>query len=158
MCKIEIYTKQTNTFLSMKKTILFLLTTIILFSCGKPDEISDACITSCSPSVPGKINLSIENHTDLNISNFSLTINEEIVPFPLIPKRIQGSYSCWQSFDEIEIISLVSFTVDENEVQEVMVNYENLPNEKEFAIDIRSTGSEFRIQLVEAPDCVSDAD
>ena len=142
----------------MKKIILFLVTTIVLFSCGKPEEFSDACITTCSPSVPGKINLAIEDHTDLNIRDLSLIINGEIVSFPLIAKRNQGSYSCWKTFDEIESISQLRFTIDENDMQQEEVNYENLPIRKEYAIDISSTPDGLRFQLVESPNCVSDAD
>jgi len=142
----------------MKKTFLFLTLFTLILACGKPDDFSDACITTCSPSVPGKINIAIEDHTDLDISNFTLEINGEMVLFPLIPKREQGNYSCWQNFDEIESITLIKFTIDDNEVQETIVNYENLPNSKEFAIDISSTANEFRIQLIEYPGCISDKD
>jgi len=142
----------------MKKTFLFLPLFILILACGKSDEFSDACITTCSPSIPGQINIAIEDHTDLDIRNFTLEINGEMVFFPLIPKREQGSYSCWQTFDEIESITLVRFTIGDNEVQETIVNYENLPNSKEFTIDISSTTNEFRVQLIESPGCVSDKD
>ena len=141
----------------MKKTFLFLAAFTLILACGKTDDISDACITSCPPSVPGKINLAIEDHTALDIKNLTVTINGENVAFPLFPKRIQGNYSCWKSFDEIESISLITFNIDENAVHQETVNYEDLPNEKEFTIDISSIASGLRIQLVEAPGCVSDA-
>ena len=141
----------------MKKTFLFLAVFTLILACGKTDDISDACITSCPPSVPGKINLAIEDHTTFDIKNLTVTINGENVAFPLFPKSVQGSYSCWTSFDEIEAISLIAFNIGENSVHQETVNYENLPSEKEFTIDISSIASGLRIQLVEAPGCVSDA-
>jgi len=135
----------------MKKIILFLATTILLFACGKNNEISDACITSCPPSVPGKINLAIENHTTFDINNLTLTINGESLAFPLLPKNLQGSYSCWQSFDEVDLISSVEFNIGDTAIHQEIVNYENLSDEREFSIDISSISSGLRIQLMEAP-------
>ena len=142
----------------MKKTFLFLTVLTVLFACGKTDELSDACITSCPPSVPGKINLAIENHTNLAIKNLTLEINGEIVPFALFPKSLQGSYSCWKSYDEITSITNIEFNIGDNAVLQEPVNYRNLPSEREFAIDIQALeNGEFRFQLVEAPSCISDA-
>ena len=141
----------------MKKTFLLLVALTFFWTCGQPDEFSDACITNCSPSVPGKINLAIEDHTSFDIQNLTLTINGEIVAFPLFPKSMQGSYSCWQSFDEVESITFIEFNLGDNAVHQETVNYENLPDEKEFSIDISAVASGIRVQLVEAPDCVSDA-
>jgi len=141
----------------MKKTFLLLTVFTLFLACGKTDEVSDACITSCPPSVPGKINLAIEDHTTFDIKNLTVEINGENVTFPLFPKSIQGSYSCWKSFDKIESISFIEFNIGENAVHQEMVNYEDLPNEKEFTIDISTITSGLRVQLVEAPGCVSDA-
>ncbi len=142
----------------MKKTFLFLTVLTVLFACGKTDELSDACITSCPPSVPGKINLAIENHTNLAIKNLTLEINGETVPFALFDKSLQGSYSCWKSYDEIASITNIEFNIGDNAVLQEPVNYRNLPSEREFAIDIQSLDNgEFRFQLVEAPACISDA-
>jgi len=140
----------------MKKAIFFLTFITLFLACGKTDDISDACITSCSPSVPGKINIAIEDHTTFDIKNLTLEINGESFAFPLLPKGLQGSYSCWQSFDEVDLISSVEFNIGDNAIHQEIVNYENLSDEREFSIDISSVSSGLRIQLVEAPGCVSD--
>lgn len=139
------------------QTLRFLTVLTFLFACGKTDEISDACITSCPPSVPGKINIAIEDHTSFDIKNLTLEINGETVPFALFSKSLQGSYSCWKSYTKIESISFIEFNIGENAVHQETVNYEDLPNEKEFTIDISSVSSGIRVQLVEAPCCISDA-
>lgn len=141
----------------MKKIFLFLTVFTLLVACGKTDEVSDACITSCPPSVPGKVNLAIEDHTALDIKNLKLEINGEMVSFALFPKSLQGSYSCWKPYTKIESITSIEFNIGENAVHQETVNYQNLPSEKEFTIDISSVSSGIRVQLVEAPSCISDA-
>ena len=141
----------------MKNTFLLLILLTIFLACGKTDEMTNACISSCNASTPGKVNLAIENHTALDIKNLTLTINGTSTPFSLFPKSNQGSYSCWMGYTEIESISFIEFNIGNNAVHQESLNYENLPREKEFAIDIRSeVDGAIRIQLVEAPDCVSD--
>jgi len=142
----------------MKNTFLLLTVLTIFLACGKTDDISDACISSCPPSTPGKINLAIEDHTAIDITNLVVTINGSTVPFSLLPKREQGSYSCWKGYDNIESITSIQFNIGDGAVYQETVNYLNLPQEKEYSIDIRAeVGGELRIQLVEAPGCVSDA-
>lgn len=142
----------------MKKTCLLLILLPLFFACENNDDITDTCISNCSTSTPGRINLAIENHTSLDIKNLVLIINGSATSFKLLPKSIQGSYSCWQTFDNIELISSIEFDIGENASFQEMVNYRNLSREREFAIDIQSLADEeLRIQLVEAPSCVSDA-
>ena len=43
-----------------------------LFSCEKEPAFTDTCITSCSPSIPGKINIAIEDHTGLDVKNLTM--------------------------------------------------------------------------------------
>lgn len=140
----------------MKKSILFLAIISTFFACGKDPLVSDTCITSCSPSVPGKINIAIEDHTELDIKNFVMDINGTTTSFNLLPKSDKGSYSCWQSFDEVELISNIQFNIGANSMHTEIVEYQNLDSKREYSIDIKSdptTG--LRVQLVASPDCVS---
>ncbi len=140
----------------MKKSILFLAIIATFFACGKDPLISDTCITSCSPSVPGKINIAIEDHTELDIKNFVMDINGTTVPFTLFPKIEKGSYSCWQSFDEVDLITNIQFNIGENSIHQEIVEYRNLDSKREYSIDIKSDPTEgIRVQLVTSPDCVS---
>ena len=129
---------------------------LLFLACGKAPEITNTCITSCSTSVPGKINLAIEDHTDLEIKNFSMEVNGQRVNLPLLPKAEQGSYSCWLSFDEVELITMIQFDYGDNGIHTETVNYENLAPTREYSIDIQSNDEvDIRVQLVSSPDCVS---
>jgi len=142
----------------MKNSILFLAVIALFFSCGKDPLVSDACITSCSPSVPGQINIAVEDHTELDIKNFVMDINGTSVAFPLFPKSQKGSYSCWQSFDEVDLIANIQFNIGDNSVHQEIVEYRNLDNKREYSIDITTDPVEgVRVQLASSPDCVSSA-
>ena len=85
-----------------------------------------------------------------------MEINGITVAFDLIPKSSRGKYSCWKSFDAVESITLIQFNIGNNSVHQEFVNYENIANQKEFSIDIKSDDTEgMLIQLVGDPDCVS---
>ena len=139
----------------MKKAFLLLTILPLFFACGKED--SGACISNCNSSVPGQINIAIEDHTDLNISDVVLTINGQASLFSLTSKATTGSYSCWKSFPQVESITAIEFKVGDTSNYSENVNYGNLTDAREYAIDIRAVNDEFRIQLVQSPDCVSDA-
>ncbi len=146
-------------FFLMKKSILFLAIIATFFACGKDPLVSDACITSCSPSVPGKINIAIEDHTELDIKNFTMDINSTTTAFTLFPKGNKGSYSCWQTFNEVGLITNIQFNIGDNSIHQEIVEYRNLENKREYSIDITSDPTEgIRVQLVTAPDCVSSPD
>lgn len=140
----------------MKKTTLFLAIIATFFACGKDRLVSNACITSCSPSVPGQINIAIEDHTELDLNNLVMDINGNTVAFPLIPKNDRGSFSCWQTFDDVDLIANIQFNIGEDSIHQEIVEYRNLDNSREYAIDITSDPTEgIQVQLVTGPDCVS---
>ncbi len=142
----------------MRKLILMIAILVTFFSCGKDPEFTDTCITSCAPSIPGKINIAIEDHTGLDIKNFTAEINGSIVTFDLFSKTEKGSYSCWKSFDEVDLITSIKFDIGNNATHTESVEYRNLTNTREYAIEIDSddvTG--IRVQLESSPDCVSSA-
>ena len=140
----------------MKKSILFSAIIALFFACGKDPLISNTCITRCSPSVPGQINIAIEDHTDLDIKNLVMDINGTTMAFDLFPKSERGSYSCWQSFDEVDLITNIQFSLGDDSVHEEIVEYRNLANKRKYSIDITSDEEEgISIQLVASPDCVS---
>jgi len=142
----------------MKKSILFLAIVTTFFACGKDPLVSDACITSCATSSPGKINIAIEDHTGLDIKNYTMEINGTTVAFDLFPKNEQGSYSCWQTFDEVDLITNIQFNLGDNSTHQEIVEYQNLAKKREYSIDITSDPDiGIRIQLVSSPDCVSSA-
>jgi len=142
----------------MRKLILLVAVVAIFFGCEKEPTFTDTCITSCSPSIPGKINIAVEDHTGLDIKNFTAEINGTLVAFDLFPKAEKGTYSCWQSFDEVNLITSIKFDIGDNATHTENVNYRNLTNTREYAIEIESddvTG--IRVQLESSPDCVSSA-
>lgn len=140
----------------MKKAFLFLAILPLFFACDK--EESGACISNCNSSIPGQINIAIEDHTNLNLSNVILTINGQASVFSLISKATTGNYSCWKSFPEVTSITSIEFNVGDASNYSEIVNYQNLSNSREYSIDIRNVNDEFRVQLVQSPDCISDAD
>ncbi len=140
----------------MKKSILFSAVIALFFACGKDPLISNTCITRCSPSVPGQINIAVEDHTELDINNLVMDINGTTMSFDLFSKSERGSYSCWQSFNEVDLITNIQFNLGDDTVHQEIVEYQNLANKREYSIDITANSAEdIRIQLVASPDCIS---
>jgi len=85
-----------------------------------------------------------------------MDINGTTMAFDLFPKSERGSYSCWQSFDEVDLITNIQFSLGDDSVHEEIVEYRNLANKRKYSIDITSDEEEgISIQLVASPDCVS---
>ena len=140
----------------MKKALVLVALLSIFNACTK--EETGSCISNCNASTPGKINIAIENHTDLDIKNVVLTINNQLTPFNSIPKARQGSYSCWKTFDKIDFISFTEFNIGSDSIYSEVCNYKNLSRIQEYSMDIRMVNDVIRIQLTQSPSCVSDAD
>lgn len=142
----------------MRKLILLIAFLATFFSCGKENTFTDTCISSCSPSTPGRINIAVEDHTGLDIRNLTMEINGTVTNFSLFPKAEKGAYSCWQSFDKVDLITSIQFEIGDNATHIESVAYNDLTATREYSIDIRSDEvNGISVQLVSSPDCVSSA-
>ncbi|MEM6321082.1 MAG: hypothetical protein AAF960_25685 [Bacteroidota bacterium] len=142
----------------MRNSFLLLVLFLIFGNCGQNDDLPQGCITRCAPSTPGLLNIAIENRTEEAIRDLKVTIDGTVTAFPLFDKAGRGSYSCWKSYEKVDLISLIEFTREDGTTYQEEVAYEDLALIREYSIEISGAADNLRIQLTKRPNCISDAD